>query len=218
MNRIDSTEMRSRLELYLVMGSVNCVKDPVQVLEEAIAGGITIFQLREKGKGALQGNEKFEFAKKLQHLCKKEGIPFIVNDDVELALALDADGMHVGQEDENAHEVRRRIGNKILGVSAHNLEEAQNALRQGADYLGVGPMYETKTKPDARQVQGPLIIQHLRKNGIDAPIVGIGGIAPGGAGPVIQAGADGIAVISAISQAESPREAAYRLLQEVNED
>jgi thiamine-phosphate pyrophosphorylase len=216
-NRIECVEMKSRLQLYLVMGSVNCLCDPEVVLHEAIQGGITIFQFREKGPGALQGREKYELAKKLQKLCREGGIPFIVNDDVELALRLEADGVHVGQEDEQAGEVRRKIGDKIMGVSAHNLDEARMALELGADYLGVGPMYATKTKLDAREVQGPSLIRHLRDHGIAAPLVGIGGIAPGGVGPIVEAGADGVAVISAISQAEDARGAAGQLFAEVRE-
>lgn len=215
-NRINHFDIRRRLKLYLVMGSVNCLKDPAEVLQEAIQGGITIFQYREKGQGALEGQEKYNLAKKLQSLCKAGGIPFIVNDDVELALHLDADGVHVGQDDELASKVRRKIGRKILGVSAHNIDEAKQALEQGADYLGVGPMFNTQTKLDAREVQGPSLIQSLRAQSILAPLVGIGGISSGTAASVIHAGADGIAVVSAISRAESIRETVQRLLEEVN--
>lgn len=140
-----------------------------------------------------------------------------MNDDVELALRLGADGIHVGQEDELASAVRHKIGGKILGVSAHNLDEAKRALEQGADYLGVGPMFNTQTKLDVREVQGPSLVLRLRAQGILAPLVGIGGISPGGAASVINAGADGIAVVSAISRAVSICETVQRLLEEVNE-
>lgn len=207
--------MKKQLALYLVMGSINCRKSPEDVLREAIVGGITLFQFREKGTGALQGTEKKELAGRLFSICREHGIPFIVNDDVELMLALDADGLHIGQEDGSIKVMRNRIGDKILGVSAHNLAEARAALAGGSDYLGVGPMYETQTKEDIREVRGPAVIREMRDSGITCPIVGIGGIASGKAAPVIAAGADGVAVISAISQAISPAEAAQKLAQEV---
>lgn len=197
------------------MGSVNCKKSPFEVLTEAIDGGITLFQFREKGSGALVGEQKYEFAKQLQAICQKRGIPFIVNDDVELALAIDADGVHIGQDDEDARVVREKIGDKILGVSAHNLAEAQAAAAAGADYIGVGPIYPTKSKADAKQAQGPGMIRLLRDNGIDIPIVGIGGITAENASEVMNAGADGVSVISAIASAPSPLLATKQLVQTV---
>ncbi|MGF3103090.1 thiamine phosphate synthase [Rossellomorea sp. DUT-2] len=192
--------LRESLQLYFVMGSPNCEKHPAQVLEEALLGGVTMFQFREKGMEALEGDAKVELAYELQRLCRKHGIPFIVNDDVELALLLNADGVHIGQEDEPIEKVRRKIGNRILGVSSHDVNEARVALESGADYLGVGPMFPTNTKNNCREVRGPKIIQSLRTNGIDIPLVGIGGIHTGNASIVLEAGADGVAVISAISK------------------
>lgn len=213
--RYNVEELRKKLQLYFIMGSNNCKKEPVVVLKEAVAGGITMFQFREKGAGAKTGQEKIELAKELQAICKINNIPFIINDDLELAIAIDADGIHIGQEDEDPEIVRKQIGNKILGISAHNLEEAQNALLKGADYLGVGPMYETKTKKDIREVKGPHVITNLRKNKINVPIVGIGGIKRGLINGVIKAGADGVAVISAISDSDNPRQAVMELLEEI---
>jgi thiamine-phosphate pyrophosphorylase len=207
--------MRERLKVYFIMGSINCVKSPAEVLTEAIAGGITLFQFREKGSGALVGEQKYELAKQLQDICREHGIPFIVNDDVELALALDADGVHIGQEDEDARIVREKIGDKILGVSAHYLQEAQAAIAAGADYIGVGPIYPTKSKEDAKKAQGPEIIRLLRRHGITIPLVAIGGVTADNADEVIAAGADGVSVISAIASASSPETAARRLVQAV---
>jgi thiamine-phosphate pyrophosphorylase len=213
---MSTANLAKRLGLYLVMGSVNCVLDPVLVLEEAIRGGITAFQYREKGLGALTGEATYELGCELRALCRANEVLFFVDDDVELALRLDADGVHVGQEDEAAARVRARLpAGRILGVSAHDVAEAEAAVRDGADYLGVGPMYATATKPDAREVQGPGIIRAMRGHGIDVPIVGIGGIGPGRAAPVVEAGADGVAVISAISQAASPKLETQRLVQEL---
>lgn len=205
--------MRSMLKLYFIAGSTNCFKDPVKVLEEAIRGGITIFQYREKGEGCLEKIEKLELGKKLQRLCLDNGIPFIVNDDIELALKLDADGVHIGQEDEDTVQVRRKIGNKILGVSVHNLEEAEKAKLAGADYFGVGPIFPTATKKDTRAVQGTVFLEQLKDFGV--PIVGIGGINADNAGAVMAAGADGVSVITAISQAEDVKAAAVRLKEKV---
>ncbi|MDP5274750.1 thiamine phosphate synthase [Chengkuizengella axinellae] len=209
--------MKQHLKLYLVMGSVNCKKDPVEVLSEAIEGGITIFQYREKGDGALEGYEKLQLGKKLQSFCKQNNIPFIVNDDINLALELDADGIHIGQEDGNISEIRKLVGNKILGVSTHNLAEAKEAVNLGTNYIGVGPMYETKTKLDASEVTGPNMIRHLRQNSINIPIVGIGGINQTNLKPVITAGADGVAVISAISASSQPRAVVNKLIETIDE-
>ncbi|MGG1556306.1 thiamine phosphate synthase [Paenibacillus ferrarius] len=207
-----SEELRKALRLYLVMGSPNCGgADPVEVLDAAIAGGVTMFQLREKGPGALQGPELLALGTRLRRLCRDRGVPFIVNDDERLALALEADGLHIGQEDAPAAEVRRRHPGLIVGVSAHDLAEAQSAVAAGADYLGVGPMYVTRTKLDAREVRGPAMIERMRAGGIRLPLVGIGGIDAGSAGPVLRAGADGVAVVSAITAASSPRAAAEGL-------
>jgi thiamine-phosphate pyrophosphorylase len=205
--------MRSLLKVYFIAGSTNCFQDPVKVLEEAIRGGITIFQYREKGEGCLDDTEKMEMGRRLQRICKEHGIPFIVNDDIELALELDSDGVHIGQEDDDALQVRKQIGDKILGVSVHSLEEAETAKLAGADYLGIGPIYATATKKDARAVQGTAILEGIKDLGM--PIVGIGGINADNTGDVMDAGADGVSVITAISQAPDIREAAARLKEKV---
>ncbi|NEW06913.1 thiamine phosphate synthase [Paenibacillus sp. SYP-B3998] len=213
MMNLTSEQLRQALRLYLVMGSSNCAEaDPYAVLEGAIAGGITMFQFREKGANALQGQAKLELGARLRRLCAQHAVPFIVNDDERLALELEADGIHIGQEDAPAAEIRRRLKGMIVGVSAHDLGEAESALAAGADYLGVGPQYATRTKHDAREVQGPAVLERMRVGGIQLPIVGIGGIDADKARAVIRAGADGVAVVSAISQARSPREAADQLL------
>ncbi|MEH7086343.1 thiamine phosphate synthase [Neobacillus drentensis] len=209
-------DLREALRVYFIMGSTNCLKEPVEVLNEAISGGITLFQFREKGERALTGSEKYALAKELQTLCRNHQIPFIVNDDIELAVAIDADGVHIGQEDETVKMVREKIGaNKILGVSVHTTEEAMAAIQDGADYFGIGPVFPTKTKADAKPSRGTTLIEKLRKDGCEMPIVGIGGITIQNARSVIDAGADGVSVITAISQAESPLEAAKALRKSV---
>lgn len=206
-----TSDLREKLNIYFIMGSTNCLKDPVEVLKEAIEGGISIFQFREKGEGALTGSAKFTLAKELQTICRAYHIPFIVNDDIELALALDADGVHIGQEDEPVKTVREKMGDKILGVSVHSMDEAVTAIEQGANYFGIGPVFPTKTKADAKPSRGTILIEEVRAKGYDIPIVGIGGITAENAASVITAGADGVSVITAISQAASPFEAAKAL-------
>lgn len=211
MKRMNEKALREALKLYFVMGSANCREEPAEVLKKAIAGGITMFQFREKGKGALTGAEKFALAEELHDICKKAGIPFIVDDDIPLALALNADGVHIGQEDEPIERAREKIGDRILGVSVHRAEEAKAAIEKGADYLGVGPIFPTKTKEDAQSAIGTGLIRKLRSEGYTIPMVGIGGIQLENAASVMEAGADGVAVISAISAAENVVRAAKTL-------
>ncbi|OKP95922.1 thiamine phosphate synthase [Paenibacillus sp. P46E] len=214
MQRMDSEDLRKLLKLYFIMGSVNCRKSPLETLVEAIDGGITLFQYREKGRTAFTGQAYVELARQLQQHCRERQVPFIVNDDIELAVALDADGVHVGQEDEPARSIRERLGaHKIIGVSAHTLEEGQQAIADGADYLGVGPVYPTSSKDDAEAVQGTAVIETLRRCGLTIPLVGIGGITVDNAAPVLKAGADGISVISAIAGADNISAAVRKFLQ-----
>lgn len=207
----NEAKVRELLKVYFIMGSTNCKKAPLEVIREAIKGGITLFQFREKGQGALVGEEKFTLAKKIQAICKEHGVPFIVNDDIELAIALDADGVHIGQDDEPANIVRKKLGNKIIGVSAHTIYEVKKAIEDGADYLGIGPIFPTSTKEDAKAAQGTNFIESLRKDGFTIPIVGIGGINAENAHMVMSAGADGVSVITAISHADSVVEATKAL-------
>lgn len=208
--RIAPHRLRQLLTVYFLMGSVNCAgKNPVAVLREAIAGGVTLFQFREKGDGALDRQAACELGRELQAVCRAASIPFIVNDDVDMAKALGADGIHVGQDDAAVTSLRGALGpSVIVGVSAHSAEEARHAIADGADYLGCGPMYPTTSKSDAQPVQGPRLIQELRSLHRDMPLVAIGGITPANAPHIVAAGADGVAVISAIAQAEQPRQAA----------
>ncbi|MCC2496073.1 thiamine phosphate synthase [Bacillus cereus] len=215
MARIEIDKMSKLLQVYFIMGSNNCTRDPLAALKEALDGGVTLFQFREKGEGSLIGEDRVRFAKELQTLCKEYSVPFIVNDDVELAIELDADGVHVGQDDEGITSVREKMGDKIIGVSAHTIEEARFAIENGADYLGVGPIFPTSTKKDTKAVQGTKGLAYFRKQGITVPIVGIGGITIENTAAVIEAGADGVSVISAISLAESAYESTRKLVEEV---
>lgn len=206
---------KESLSFYLVMGSANCTEAPRKVLKAALSQGMTMFQFREKGDGCLQGTDAEILARELQALCGEHSVPFIINDDIDLALTIDADGVHIGQEDGNPADIRKRIGSKILGMSAHTVAEARTAIEAGADYLGVGPMFPTSTKTDTRPIIGHSLIEEMRDGGIDHPIVGIGGINLDNAAAVLNAGADGVAVISCISRHPDPEAASARMKVEV---
>jgi thiamine-phosphate pyrophosphorylase len=183
-------------------------KDPLAVLEGALKGGITAFQLREKGEGARVGAELKELAEQCKALCEEYKVPFIVNDDVDLALEIDADGVHIGQEDGVVSEVRSKIGkDKILGVSTNSLNEALTASDAGANYVGVGPLFDTDSKENAGPAIGTELIKEIVAHLPGLSIVGIGGITERKASQVIHAGASGVAVISAITNGENTEEA-----------
>lgn len=179
-----------------------------EVTEAAIRGGATIVQYREKNASTRQ---MIDEALELHDLCRAHGVPFIVNDRVDVALAVDADGVHVGQDDMPASLARKLIGpDKILGVSAENAEQARAAVAESADYVGAGAIFVTATKADANK---PINIAGLLKiaRACTIPMVGIGGINASNAASVIRTGADGIAVVSAIVSADDVERAAQEL-------
>ncbi|WP_404450958.1 thiamine phosphate synthase [Virgibacillus necropolis] len=199
------------LRLYFIMGSANTTRDPEYVLQQAIDGGITIFQFREKGIAAKTGAEKCKLGIQLRNVCLKNNIPFIVNDDIDLAVKIQSDGVHIGQKDESVVNVKERLPNYMcVGVSVSTVEEAILAEQQGADYLGVGPIHETSSKADALKPIGVKRIMEISEN-VTIPIVAIGGIKKENARQIMKAGSAGISVISAISQAENCKEAAHKL-------
>lgn len=154
-----------------------------------------MIQLRDKSAGP---RELLSDARRIAQLCRERGVRFIVNDRLDLALAADADGVHLGQEDLPPEAARAILGsNKLLGVSTHSLEQALEAAEQGADYLGIGPIFATGTKATGYEPRGCDIIRQLRAR-IDLPLIAIGGITLDNVAEVIQAGAAGAAVISAI--------------------
>lgn len=203
--------IRKQLRKYFIMGSQNCDRDPVDILKEAIPAGITAFQYREKGHAALTGYAKLELGKQLREICASHQIPFIVNDDIELVEPLEADGIHVGQDDLPVTEIRQLFPNKIIGLSISNANELEQSPISFVDYIGAGPMYDTSTKLDAKVVVGVQWIETLRDQFPNLPIVGIGGINTDNAPAVLQAGADGVAVISAIAQAANVIKAVEKL-------
>ncbi|PQD96694.1 thiamine phosphate synthase [Pradoshia eiseniae] len=196
-----------QLQIYFVMGSVN-VKESnlLNVLEDALKGGITMFQFREKGRGAKKGAEYESLARECQRLCQRYGVPFIVNDDVELALKLDTDGLHIGQEDGRVEKIRERIGSRWLGVSVHSRDEAEIAYHAKADYVGIGPVFGTQSKENAPPPAGTALIAETKVLFPDLPIVAIGGITASNAYIPLKAGADGVAVISALCESDNRKE------------
>lgn len=210
---------KKNLAAYFIMGSNNVKdKDLLKVLQAALEGGITMFQFREKGAGAKTGEAKRLMAEQMKLLCHQYQVPFIVNDDLELAIDIAADGVHVGQEDSSIQEVRERCPSSfIVGVSATNVEEAIQAMVDGADYIGAGPVFATTTKHDAKAPVGLEGLKEMRKKIGNTPMVAIGGIDHSNANAVVSVGADGVSVISAISLAEDPRAATSQLIKKIAE-
>lgn len=175
--------------------------------EEAIDGGVTFVQLREKDLD----EENFEReGRELKELCRKRGVPFVINDNVELAAKLDADGVHVGQSDMEALDVRKIIGeDKILGVSAQTVEQAVTAEKHGADYLGVGAVFPTGSKDDAAEVSYDTLKAIC--DAVKIPVIAIGGITEENVTELSGSGICGIAVISALYAKEDIKSAARKL-------
>lgn len=194
--------------LYLVSDrNVLKGKDFIKSLEEAILGGVTLIQLREKNANSL---EFYELAVKVKELTAKYDIPLIINDRLDIAMAVDAEGVHVGQNDMPANVARNIIGeDKILGVSVSTLEEAKKAVDDGADYIGVGALFPTDTKTDANSVSLDQI-KNIKEN-INIPVVGIGGINKSNIKSAKDTGIDGVAVVSAILGEKNIKEASEKL-------
>lgn len=168
-------------------------------VESALKGGATCVQLREKN---LDEELFLEEAIKIKSLCKKYGIPFLVNDNVDIAIKCEADGVHVGQEDTAVSKVRKLVGDKmIIGVSVQNINEALESIKNGADYLGVGAMFSTSTKLDANVIP----FENLKSvcNAVNIPVVAIGGIGKNNIMKLAGSGADGVALVSAIFGAKN---------------
>jgi len=208
---------KEHLKLYFICGSQDIPHETslTEVVTEALKSGITMFQFREKGEGSLSGSEKITLAEKLLSLCRSYHVPFIVNDYVDLAKMIDADGIHVGQKDENIATFDKEFEDKIIGLSISDLEEYQSSDLTNVDYIGVGPMYNTGSKSDAKAPVGPEMIQNLRTKLQDFPIVAIGGINTENAQLVINSGADGISVISAIAKSPNIKGTVQQFLQTV---
>ena len=182
-------------------------RDEVEIARAAIEGGARLIQLRDK---RWEKGLQLPVARHLAHICRQAGLPFIVNDHVDLALAVEADGVHVGQKDLPVSIVRRLLGREmIIGCSTNNSEEALQAQRDGADYVSVGRLFQTGSKLDTR----PATTETIRavKAAVSLPVCAIGGISEENIDEVLAAGADMAAVIAAVIAAPDVREAARRL-------
>lgn len=185
-------------------------RDLVEMAQACIRGGAGMMQLRCKD---CSDQRFYELACSIRQITADSAVPFIVNDRVDIALAANADGVHVGQDDLPASVARTLLGSgKLVGVSAATPREARQAVAAGASYLGVGAVFATGTKPDAGSPIGPDAIAAVR-SACPLPIVGIGGISPEKAHLVIEAGADGVAVVSAVMGDSDPQAATARLVE-----
>jgi len=198
--------------LYVILdGQASGGRRLDELLDAVLAGGCRIVQLREK---TMPPAEIFPLAQALRRRCREAGALFIVNDRVDLALAVEADGAHVGQDDLPAREARRLLPPPmILGVSTHNADQARRARDDGADYVAVGSMFPTGSKIGFELV-GPELVRRVRAD-IPVPLVAIGGITRDNLSQVIEAGADAVAVISAIGNARDPAAAVREFLETI---
>jgi thiamine-phosphate pyrophosphorylase len=173
-------------------------RSPESVLRALLEGGVTLLQLRVK---TMAPREFFELARMVRSETRAHGCTLIVNDRVDIALACGADGVHLGQEDLSLGMGRKLMGSKIVGISTHDLQQAQEAERNGADYIGFGPMFGTMTKATGYSARGPEMLRQIRA-AVTLPIVAIGGINEQNVQQVWQAGADSAAIISDILGAD----------------
>lgn len=202
------------LRLYLVTDRPLALgRDIAWVVEQAVKGGVTMVQLREKD---IDTRTFIELGARLKQVLKPLSIPLIINDRVDVALAIDADGVHIGQSDMPYETARRLLGpDKIIGLSVENMEDIEAANELDVDYIGISPVYLTSTKTDTAAAFGQEGVRKataLSKH----PSVGIGGMNASTAEQTIRSGADGIAVVSAIMSADDPCEASRKLLDEIN--
>ena len=201
--------MKEKLKLYLVTDrDLSLGRSLEEIVREAVAGGVTMVQLREKDAAT---GEFVELGRRLMSLLKPLGVPLIINDRVDVALAVDADGVHIGQSDMSYADARRLLGpDKIIGLSVENFEDLEAANKLDVDYIGISPVYGTPTKTDTAEPFGLEGLKEAVRLSLH-PTVAIGGMNVATAGEVIAAGADGVAVVSAICSAASARDAAAEL-------
>ena len=205
-------------DLYLVTEEkLSAGRKTIEVVQRAVAGGIDVIQLREKNKTT---RARYQIGKKIKEIITGTEVDFIINDDPDLALALEADGVHLGDDDVPIHAAREVLGtDKIIGYSTSNLSEVKQAQEQGVDYVGFGAIYKTNSKnvKDRRQAIGLKKLRQVSKE-VEIPIVAIGGINQNNITEVRQAGADAVAMISGITQAENIEKRVQRLNYQLKED
>lgn len=196
--------------LYLVTDrSLTLGRDLLFIIEEAILGGVTVVQLREK---SCSSREFYDIAKEVSQLTKKYGIPLIINDRLDIALAVEAEGLHIGQSDLPYSIARKLMGqDAIIGLSVESVQDALDAEDLNVDYLGISPIFSTPTKSDTAKPLGFAGIKKI-KSISSHRLVAIGGVSLANTPDMISSGADGVAVVSAICSADSPKEASQKLL------
>ena len=194
--------------VYLVTDSRDKSEEEfLAIIEEAIKGGTSIVQLREKTAST---KDFYELALKVKEITSRYDVPLLINDRIDIALAIDSEGVHIGQDDMPADIARAIIGDeKILGVSASTVDEAVKAQKDGADYIGSGAVFPTSTKDDADSVSKDELKEIV--NSIDIPVVAIGGITLENAQELKDTGISGFSVVSAIMGAKDPQEASKKL-------
>ena len=201
MNKLD-------LSLYLVTDKSDNVEKFLKTIEEAIEGGVSVVQIREKTADTL---DFYNLALKVKEITTRYNVPLIINDRVDVALAINAEGVHVGQSDMPCDITRKLVGDdKIVGVSAATIEEAQKAERDGADYIGTGAVFPTSTKDDAPSITKKELKEVV--DSIDIPVVAIGGITLDNASELTDTGIAGLSVVSAIMSSDNPKESSKKLL------
>ena len=203
------------LSLYVIIDK-RIIKDKplIQVTREALAGGATAIQMREK---KMKSRDLCNLASSLKKIAKKRRALFIVDDRVDIAKACDADGVHLGNKDLPINIARKLLGKKkIIGVTVRNLSQALRAQKEGADYLSLGPIFPTRTKQGLPPPRGLKAIARIKKK-IKIPLIAIGGINRNNVTKVIRAGADGVAVVSAVIRAENVRKDTRELLSRIRE-
>lgn len=199
------------LRLYLIASS-GSFQNPYEDLEMAFNAGVTCFQLREKGENIKSGNDLIEFAEDVKQLCDKYGVVFIVNDNIELAERVGADGVHIGQDDMKPEDLPGYFDDKIIGLSVGNMVELEASNLSRISYIGVGPVYNTSSKNDAGSAIGTAGLKEVTSM-TELPAVAIGGITIENYKDCLANGADGISVISAITQSQDIPQSVTTLLQ-----
>lgn len=200
------------LSLYLVTDKSDDVEKFLKTIEEAIKGGVSVVQIREKTADTL---DFYNLALKVKEITQKYDVPLIINDRVDVALAIDADGVHVGQSDMPCDVTRALVGpDKIVGISAATIEEARKAESDGADYIGTGAVFPTATKDDAPKITKKDLKEIVES--INIPVVAIGGITLDNAHELTDTGIAGLSVVSAIMSSENPKKSSEELLKIFN--
>jgi len=204
------------LSLYLVTDRSLSLDRPIeQVVKQAVKGGVTMVQLREKDASS---REFYEIAVRLKQILKPFNVPLIINDRLDIALACNAEGLHIGQSDLPYPVARKLVGkDKIIGLSIENIQDVEEANNWDVDYIGISPVFSTSTKTDTAQALGLEGIREIMTSSRH-PSVGIGGINLSNAKDIIKAGANGIAVVSAIMSATEPEQAAKELSQIIKQE